>query len=166
MDSLPEDEIEAIWQRNKKYIDVNQIKSVSTKMIQDEIREALRTANVPQEREVNPQSTSEFLVAKGFPEEAAKNQKILTELLQDNVREIQVRGASRFQIAKGTPTFIDLEGKQVRAGQFLAGKNQSEAVEKLIKKGTTIKWRDIFVSNAKFRLGWIGPLEENHLQEK
>ncbi len=135
MDSLPEDEIEAIWQRNKRYIDITQIKSVSREMIQDEIREALRTSRVPRDREVNPQSTAEFLIDRGFPEEASKNPKILAGLLKDNIKEIQVKGVSRFQLTKGTPSFTDVEGKQVRAGQFLSGKTQTEAVDKLIKRG-------------------------------
>ncbi len=46
---------------------------------------------------------------------------------------IKVRGQNRFQVAKGTPT-VYIDGKQIRAGQFLAGKSEEEAIKSLEKK--------------------------------
>jgi hypothetical protein len=135
MDSLPEDEIEAIWQRSKRYLDLNKIKSVSRKMIQEEIREEMRNANVPRDRERNPQALMDFLIFKGFPEEAASNDKIVNELLSDNVKEIKVKGKTRFQIAKGTPSFTTPEGKTIRAGQFIGGGTKEGAIKNLRSKG-------------------------------
>lgn len=132
MDSLPEDEIEAIWERVKSYLDLTRIKSVSRGMVRDEIENAMLNARVSQQK--NPQSTMDFLVDRGFPYEAVKNQKVINELLTNNVKDIRVKGKLRFIIKKGTPTFR-FQGKKIKAGQFLSGRTQDEAVESLKKKG-------------------------------
>jgi len=130
MDRETEEEIESIWERTKKYIDVNQIKGVSKSQIQAEIRRQLENVSA---RGKNPQSNADFLISKGFPKEASKNEKIRRELLTDNIVAIKVRGRTRFQVARGTPTVV-IDGKQIRAGQFLAGKTEEEAIKNLEQK--------------------------------
>lgn len=103
-------------------------------MIKEEIREAMRNAVVPAGRTVNPQAANEFLIMRGFPEEAAKNQKIVTEILGQNIRQTTVRGVLRFQIAKGAPSFRDKEGKLIKAGQFLPGTTKDRAIKGLKTK--------------------------------
>lgn len=130
MDSLPEDEIEQIWSRVKAYINTKNISSISTKMIADEIENEMIGANVPTEKERNPQAMMDFLTLKGFHKEASKNIKIKKELVGMRIREIEIRGVKRFQIVKGTSTF-KFDGKSIKAGQFISGKTRDEAVKKL-----------------------------------
>lgn len=130
MDSLDEQEIISIWERNKKYIDINDIKAVSKPAIQEEIRQKLN--EVPQKGK-NKQANTDFLIRRGFVDRAVNNPNIQRELFQNNIREIKVKGKSRFQIAKGTPT-TTVNGKQIRAGRFIAGKDKAEAVKNLQEK--------------------------------
>ena len=129
MDSLPEEMIEQIWERNKAYIDTKEIKSISAKMIADEIESAMRKARVPAAKEVNPQSQMDFLIERGFPKEASENVKISNEILGTRIKEITVKGIPRFQITKGTPT---VDG--VKAGQFISGKTKDQAIKSLTGK--------------------------------
>lgn len=130
MDKEADEEIESIWEREKKYIDVKKIRGVSREQIQQGIKKQLESVST---RGKNPQANSEFLIKKGFPERASENRKIREELLSDNIKEIKVRGKTRFQIAKGTPT-TKIDGKTVRAGQFISGKTKEQATKNLIKK--------------------------------
>ncbi len=130
MDSLPEEEIESIWKRIKTYIDTDKIKSISTKMIADEIQNEMSKANVPASRNVNPQSMMDFLTNRGFHKEASKNARIKNEIIGMRIRMITVRGTERFQIAKGTKSF-KFDGKIIKAGQFISGKTKDEAVKSL-----------------------------------
>lgn len=132
IDSLPEDEIEAIWSRIKAYIDTANVKSITMAMIKDEIESEMRSPSkksVPSEKEIRDQSTMDFLIEKGFPKEASENIKISNEILGSRIKQITVRDAPRFQIAKGTPT---VDG--VKAGQFISGKTKDEAIKSLTGK--------------------------------
>ena len=138
MDSLPEDEIEAIWSRVKHYIDTKNIKSISRQSIADELEREMLSDTTS----ANEQANSKFLIKRGFVDVAlgikpAKDgyvENIREELLEDNIRAIRVKEGTRFQVAKGTPTFITLEGKTIRAGQFLSGKSQADAIKQLEKR--------------------------------
>lgn len=130
MDSLDAEEIESIWERNKNYIDIKKIKSVSKEGIQKEILQKLQSVKATGR---NPQSNSNFLINRNFPEVASKNPNIRRELLKDNIVSIKVKGSTRFQIAKGTQT-VFLDGKRIKAGQFLSGKQQAEAIKDLEKR--------------------------------
>lgn len=131
MDSLPEDEIEAIWSRLKAYIDVRDVKSISRNMIAEEIENAMVTSRVPTAREKNPQAMMGFLVERGFPERAARNPNIIEDVLQSQIIESEVRGRTRFRIKKGTPSFKDKKGRIIRGGQFVAGTTRGKAVKSL-----------------------------------
>lgn len=131
MDSLPEDEIEAIWQRIKVYIQTDKVKSISTRMIAEEIENEMNNAHVPESRKKTPQSFMGFLIQRGFPREAAKNDKIKSEIISSRIILLKVKGKDRFQLGKGTPTFKTKEGRQIKAGQFISGKTKDEATKKL-----------------------------------
>ena len=88
MDSLDEQEIESIWQREKKYVDARKIRSVTKEGIQQEILEKLKSVKTTGD---NPQSNSDFLIKRKFPEVASKNPNIRKELLKDNIRIIKGR---------------------------------------------------------------------------
>jgi len=135
MDSLDEQEIESIWQREKKYVDARKIRSVTKEGIQQEILEKLKSVKTTGD---NPQSNSDFLIKRKFPEVASKNPNIRKELLKDNIRIIKVKGKQRFQVAKGTPT-VFLDGKKIKAGQFLSGKTEAEAIKNLQTKVDVVK---------------------------
>lgn len=126
MDSVSEDEIEGIWGRVKVYIDVKNIRSISSGMIVDEIENEMRTAVVPAGREEIVQANMDFLIERGFPEQAAENASISSEILLQRISSKTVRGKTRFQITKGTPTF-----GSIKAGQFIKGKTKEEAVRSL-----------------------------------
>ena len=98
-------------------------------MIKDEIENEMQNPSkksVPTSQETNPQAMMDFLIEKGFPNEASDNQNIKKELLGNRINEITVRGLPRFQIRKGTPT---VDG--VKAGQFISGKTRDQAVDSL-----------------------------------
>ena len=135
MDSLDEQEIESSWEREKKYINARKIKSVTKEGIQKEILEKLRGVKATGR---NPQSNTDFLIKRKFHEVASKNPNIRKELLRDNIRIIKVKGKQRFQVAKGTPT-VFLDGKMIKAGQFLSGKTEEEAIKNLEKKVDVVK---------------------------
>ncbi len=130
MDSLPEDEIEAIWQRVKAKIDTKKVKSISKKMIAEEIENELRSA----ESGPNTQATGNFLIQHKFADNAVANKKILDSLISDRIVSIQVRGITRFQIKKGSTSLEIAPKKFIRAGQFLSGKTKDEAIASLEKK--------------------------------
>ena len=130
MDSLDAEEIESIWQREKILIGVKTIKSVSREGIQKEILQKLNLVKISGR---NPQANSNFLIKRKFPEVASKNPNIRRELLKDNIVEVKVKGSTRFQIAKGTPTVVK-DGKKLKAGQFLSGKTEFDATTDLEKR--------------------------------
>lgn len=132
MDSLPEDEIEAIWQRQKKYIDLDDIKSVTKTGVQEEIKNLMKGASVPDQQ--NPQANNDFLTERGFPKEATSNPKIFQEILETKIKKVSVKGVDRFQLKAGTSSFRTPDGRLVKAGQFLGGTSREFALKSLNKK--------------------------------
>lgn len=133
MDSLDDGEFEGIWKRNKKYIELDKIKSISRKSIEEEIRQAVESSSSPR-RGFNPQSNSSFLIRRGFHKRAAKTDFILKEILIENIKFLKVRNQPRFQLKKGSSTVRTPSGKIIKAGQFIKGKSREEALQNLLKK--------------------------------
>lgn len=135
MDSLTDKEFEGIWQRNKKYIQLDKIKSITRRNIKEEIAEAVRTSSAPSKKKAfNPQANSNFLLRRGFAERASRTKNIVEELLAENVNLVKVRNQPRYQIKKGSATIRTKSGKVIKAGQFISGKTKEEAIENLLKK--------------------------------
>lgn len=128
MDGLEEQEIEGIWQRVKRYLDLSKIKSVDEMNQQQELSQAMEIRTNADN--INPQSNMGFLTDRGFPSEAIHNENIRNELLGQNIKSLIVRGVQRFQIRKGAQTF-ESDGRTVRAGQFLSGTTKEKALESL-----------------------------------
>lgn len=131
-DTLVASEILGIWKRIRRYLDIDSI-TATDKMNQQKQLQDLMT---------NPsKGSSEFpgnmdtLVDNGFPSEFVGNPEIRNDLLSGRIREIKVRGTTRFQIAGGTP-FVRGEGKsfKVRGGLFLPGTSREKALEGLKKR--------------------------------
>jgi len=119
----------------KVIIDARKIKSVTKAGIQQEILEQLRGVKATGR---NPQSNTDFLINRNFSVVASKNPNIRKELLQDNIQLIKVKGQERFQVAKGTKT-VYLNGKKIKAGQFLSGKTKADAIKNLETKADAVK---------------------------
>ena len=128
-DTLIASEILGIWKRIKHYLDLDSI-TATDKMNQQKQLQDLMT---------NPsKGSSEFpgnmdtLIDNGFPSEFVQNSEIRNELLSGRIKEIQVRGVTRFQISGGTPS---IRGKgttfKVRGGSFLGGTTREKALESL-----------------------------------
>lgn len=130
LEDYPAQEIEGIWKRVKQYIDTKQIKSISRDMIAEEIETQMLSSTVPRDREKNPQATMDFLVHVRFPQAIAKNKTITNTIIGGRIKAVKVKGRTRFQIIKGTPT-IRFDGKSIRAGQFVAGKTESDAIKNI-----------------------------------
>ena len=73
MDSLDADEIESIWEREKKYIDIKKVKSVSKAGIQKEILEQIQGVKATGR---NPQSNTDFLIKRKGRNLLSKNRNI------------------------------------------------------------------------------------------
>ena len=130
MESLDEQEIQSIWERVKKYVEIKDIKGVTKTQFQEQIKQKMESV---EDRGKNSQANMDFLIRKGFVKRALDTPSIQKELYSTEIRTVEVRGGTRFQVAKGTPT-TTINGKQVRAGQFLSGKTKEEAVKNLQEK--------------------------------
>lgn len=133
MDSVSDEEIQSIWKRQKKYFPPSKIRAVTRDEIEHQIKQEMEAVNIPSNKNFNPQSNQNFLIRKGFPSRASEIPAIQNEILSERVSAIKVKGKERFKIKKGTGTF-EFEGKKVKAGQFLKGKTQNEAVSDLKRK--------------------------------
>ena len=131
MESLTDQEIEGVWIRLKRYIPTDQIKGVTKEDQKRELDIMLRTIRTKNDTDT---ANMVFLRERGFHNRAIDVKKIRSELLADNVRTVEIRGQKRYVIAKGTPTFTDASGKRVKAGQFISGKTEAEAINSLEKK--------------------------------
>lgn len=136
MDSLPEDDIEAIWGRIKKPLNLDEINAKNKDDFQRQVKDLMDSAYYPTREGAPYQQSVKFLIEKGIAGRLAKNDKVLKEILQRKVGKTTVKGKQRFIIKKGVPTFASSSGKQIRAGQFLKGKSVDEATQDLVEKTT------------------------------
>lgn len=134
MDSLPEDEIEAIWGRIDVKLPLNEVKAKNKSDAQNQVKQLMLSSFFPKPKNARPQQTIEFLVKKGFVERAFKNDRILSDVFRNTVSRVKVRGKERFIIKKGSPSFSTKTGKVFRAGQFLKGNTQEEALQDFVEK--------------------------------
>lgn len=128
LEDYPDSEIQGIWKRVKVYIDTNEVKVVGKDALAQELKQRMLNP-VKTSFQSNPQASLDFLVAVDFHLAAAKNSEIQRELLKRAVISIQVKGKTRYRIAKGIK-----DGKNIRGGRFLRGKTQDEALDDLFKK--------------------------------
>ena len=96
MEGLDEQEIEGIWTRIKKYIDLNKItaadKTNQKKQLEDIM--SIQTAG----DNATPQATMDYLVKKHFPSEAIKNKKINSELFVSVEKTYKEKVRTKFVI--------------------------------------------------------------------
>jgi len=131
VDTLVSSEILGIWGRIKNYVDLDKIKSVDALNQKEELRRAMQS---PTRKSGAYSGNMNTLIEKGFPGAFVENETIREELLGEKLREITVKGTTRYQIEKGTPTYSSITGAEIRAGQFVGGTSKTEAVKSLKDK--------------------------------
>jgi len=111
MDSLPEDDIEAIWGRIKYRLSLNEVKGKNKSEVQREVKQLMMSPFFPMPKNSRPQQSPKFLVEKGIVERFIGNEKILKEIYSHQISKIKVRGKERFIIKKGSSSFESKSGK-------------------------------------------------------
>lgn len=134
MDSLPQDDIEAIWGRIKYRLNLNEITGSNKEQVQKQVEQLMLSAYFPTRDNARVQQSPKFLVNKGFVGRALQSDRILEEIYSKQITSRAVRGKQRFIIKKGSHSFTSKSGKKFRAGQFLKGKSQQEATLDFIEK--------------------------------
>lgn len=127
-DTLVDSEILGIWQRIKRYLNLDAISATDKMNQKEQLRSAMES---PAQTSAAFPVNLDTLVDNGFPNEFVENPEIRKQLLQSQIQSFQVRSVTRFQIAKGTASIQLPTGKFLRAGQFLGGKSEQEALESL-----------------------------------
>lgn len=97
MDSLKDDEVEGIWKRVKKYIDLNEIKSADKMNQKRELNELLEKTTTAKDNK-NPQSSMQKLKDFGFSDRALKNESIRNELKQNSLKNYEEKQSEKFKI--------------------------------------------------------------------
>lgn len=82
MDSVSDKEVESIWSRLQKYVDVSKLKSKSKEGLKSEINTQLRSVSSSEAR-----GSVQTLLAHGFAERVLKNDKIISDL---GVKDIEI----------------------------------------------------------------------------
>lgn len=131
-DTLVNSEILGIWNRIKKYIDLNTITAVDQSNQKDQLKRAMQDPKIKSDQFKQNMDT---LVDKGFSSAFVENEDARGDLLAGKILEFEIKGTPRFRIAKGIPTFQTREGKTIRAGQFLKGTDIETALRDLKEKG-------------------------------
>jgi hypothetical protein len=134
MDSLPDDEIEGIWFRLRKYIDINSIEGLEKDEIAAELDARIRRVNATA---ANPQARGDFLADRGFARRALDVEPIYSLFYVERIRRIKITSKKGKQFHrmqyKGAPIKLS-DGKTIRSGHFVKGKSEAEAIEHLKKR--------------------------------
>lgn len=134
MDSLPDEEIEGIWFRTSRYINLDDIEPGSKREIAEQLDRKIRAVN---KTAANPQARGDFLANKGLAERVVDIKNIFTSFFSGQVRQIKQKTRSGQTVTrhqyKGKTVKLG-SGRFLKSGQFLRGRNESEAIEHLKEK--------------------------------
>ena len=137
VDTLVDSEVLGVWRRIKQYLDVDSITATDKMNQQKQLQDIMANPTKP-----SPDfpANMDTLVDNDFPSGFVQNPAIRNELLSGRIKEIKVRGVTRFQISGGTPS---IKGKgrsfKVRGGLFLGGTTREKAL-KYLKKRLGEEW--------------------------
>jgi len=132
-------EVEGVWSRVSYYISTTEINSVT----QDGMAQQIKFAMENPKPSMAARGGMDRLVDAGYPEVAAKNEKIKSQLLEQRIQTIQIRGHTRFMAKKGTVDGMAL------GGVLLKGTNLQEAIRDLAEKGKEPKKRRLTYARKK-----------------
>lgn len=118
-DTLTDSQVLGIWERSKDDIDWKKITAVDTMNQQKELQKLMENP-----KRKSPQLTT--LAENNFSNAFVQNPIIREELLRNSIKEVKVKGKTRFQVRSRTGI--------KRSGQFLQGRTEDEALRDLKRK--------------------------------